>query len=257
MIETQMAMNIGECLLPEIEPWLDVGHTHAIDPFFGCSVLLPKLMVRAPAHPNHLAAPNRSQLKAAQLSSYARHPPPTTTRAAHTAELHRRAALLQADITAATPPPHAALPLAITCGAPTPCPPAPAAALAAAEIFRHALHIHVERVAYGSSAPLSARAGASLGAALRLLQGVHDASGPLSNLGWALVVVGAEAEGAEVRQLLRGKWRALHGLGLDNSRAGERVVLEFWRRRDGGAEGGSWMDVVRGGGEGGSLVPLV
>ncbi|KAF9630166.1 hypothetical protein BFW01_g347 [Lasiodiplodia theobromae] len=34
MIETQMALNTGASLLPEIESWLDVGQSHAIDPFF-------------------------------------------------------------------------------------------------------------------------------------------------------------------------------------------------------------------------------
>lgn len=34
MIETQLALNTGASLLPEIESWLDVGQSHAIDPFF-------------------------------------------------------------------------------------------------------------------------------------------------------------------------------------------------------------------------------
>lgn len=42
MIETQMALNTGGSLLPEIESWLDVGQSHAIDPFF-VGVQLPNI----------------------------------------------------------------------------------------------------------------------------------------------------------------------------------------------------------------------
>lgn len=50
MVDTQRALNLGGCVTPEVERWLESGalwmdDTDAIDPFFGCSVRLPKLMV--------------------------------------------------------------------------------------------------------------------------------------------------------------------------------------------------------------------
>lgn len=50
MIDTQKALNLGGRPTPEIERWLESGtnwtdRIDAIDPFFGCSVRLPKLMV--------------------------------------------------------------------------------------------------------------------------------------------------------------------------------------------------------------------
>lgn len=51
MVDTQKALNIGGCTTPEVQRWLDSGSSwtggdDAIDPFFGCSVRLPRLMVR-------------------------------------------------------------------------------------------------------------------------------------------------------------------------------------------------------------------
>lgn len=58
LIETQLAMNMGECLLPEIEPWLDLGQNHAIDPFFVSSSPTDRL---SSAKPKHRDAPSSSQ----------------------------------------------------------------------------------------------------------------------------------------------------------------------------------------------------
>lgn len=195
-------------------------------------------MVRTPL-PHPQTTPARSptpQLKAAQLSSFARNPPAATPHIDHRAELLHRASLLQEQVLTASLSISAPVTFAISCAAPhtalTPThPSAPRAAIIAAEVFRHALLLHV-----------------------------HDASGPLSNLGWALAVLGAEVHAREARHFLRAKWRALHLLELNNSRASERVVLEFWARRDAcargeGAEVESWQDMVRRAGE--ELVPLV
>lgn len=54
MVDTQKGMNLGGPIAPEVERWLDSGASWtdgsvAIDPFFGCSVRLPRLMVSSPS----------------------------------------------------------------------------------------------------------------------------------------------------------------------------------------------------------------
>lgn len=231
-------------------------------------MLRPPPKTDGPQPPPPQTTPARSpppQLKAAQLSSFARNPPAATPHIDHRAELLHRASLLQEQVLTASLSISAPVTFAISCAAPrtalTPThPSAPRAAIIAAEIFRHALHIHVHRIAHGPAAPLDGAARRALDEALALLLHVHDASGPLSNLGWALVVLGAEVHACEARHFLRAKWRALHLLELNNSRASERVVLDFWARRDAcvrgeGGEVESWQDMVRRAGE--ELVPLV
>lgn len=52
MVETQKALNVGGRPIPEVQCWIDSstawinGGNVSIDPFFGCSVRLPQLMVR-------------------------------------------------------------------------------------------------------------------------------------------------------------------------------------------------------------------
>lgn len=304
MIETQLALNTGASLLPEIESWLDAGQSHAIDPFFvsgvhalrtftesrssqpqGCSVLLPGLMVRQRVRqgpsPNQIQsnlplkradAPPSSpfQLKASRLSrTTALAVGPTTDSSA--ASLHHRASLLQDEIASTAASPTSPLRLSVlspnnytttSCpSSPSPSQPPTTAPAIAAEIFRHALHIYVFRASHSASTPLDARARRSVDEALGPLALVHDdaAGGPLSNLGWALVVVGVEvAADAGARAFLRSKWAALHLLGLENSLASEGIVLEWWRRWDdaGGMKGVGWLELMRlMGGE--ELVPLV
>ncbi|KAF4539587.1 uncharacterized protein LTHEOB_9976 [Lasiodiplodia theobromae] len=260
MIETQMALNTGASLLPEIESWLDVGQSHAIDPFFaqGCSVLLPRLM-----------------LKASRLSRTTTTTPATAgPTISPSASLHHRASLLQDEIASTAASPTSPLRLSVTI--PTHHTGATnnnsnnnnnTAAAIAAEIFRHALHIYVFRASHPPSSPLDARARRSVDEALSLLALVHDAAGPLSNMGWALVVVGVEvAADSGARAFLRSKWAALHLLGIENSLASEGIVLEWWRRWDeggkrmvgegeGAGEKGGWLELMRLGGE--ELVPLV
>lgn len=53
MIDTQAALNIGQCSIPEVEEWLNTeaeqrNNQHAIDPLLGCSRKLPKLMASSP-----------------------------------------------------------------------------------------------------------------------------------------------------------------------------------------------------------------
>ena len=50
MIDTQCAMNTGIPVAPQVEAWLAASSTgrdsSVVDPFIGCSVVLPSLMVR-------------------------------------------------------------------------------------------------------------------------------------------------------------------------------------------------------------------
>lgn len=50
MVDTQKALNLGGSTTPEVQKWLEssiswTGNCNAIDPFFGCSARLPRLMV--------------------------------------------------------------------------------------------------------------------------------------------------------------------------------------------------------------------
>lgn len=55
MIDTQAAMNLGQDSISEVEKWLDkteweIGNDPVIDPLFGCSTRLPRLMVSKPGN---------------------------------------------------------------------------------------------------------------------------------------------------------------------------------------------------------------
>lgn len=144
MIETQLALNTGTSLLPEIESWLDVGQSHAIDPFFvsghvlrtfdkssslktqGCSVLLPRLMVRKRMKPEPKKAPHTNPLpKRADVPS-----PPSSKPPASLAPPQQQAPPSTTPPTSSktkspppppAPPPHSASPSPLT----TPTPPPP------------------------------------------------------------------------------------------------------------------------------------
>lgn len=121
--------------------------------------------------------------------------------------------------------------------------------LAAAEIFRHSCHLYVFRTAYGQEIPLTADMQTSLETALDLLPKIPSALGPGANLGWCLVVLGAELNPGDDRVYVRSRWEGLQLLGIHNSRNGQNVLEEVWRRNDsvgcGTTERQSWQDVMQ------------
>jgi hypothetical protein len=104
--------------------------------------------------------------------------------------------------------------------------------VATAEIFRHASHIYVYRIAYDPEIPLTEEMQESLETALDLLTAVPDAIGPGANLGWCLVVIGAELDLVDQREYIRSRWARMHLLGMYNTKNGQRILEEVWSHRD-------------------------
>jgi hypothetical protein len=122
-------------------------------------------------------------------------------------------------------------------------------ATATAEIFRHASHIYVYRISHGPMEPLSPEAQESLETALTLLTRVPDALGPGANLGWCLVVLGAELDLEEQREYINSRWAGMHLLGIYNTKNGQSILNEVWNRRDlvssGFADPERWQDTMQ------------
>lgn len=114
--------------------------------------------------------------------------------------------------------------------------------IATAEIFRHALHVYIGRIVTGPSSPPDQRMQASIDAVFELLPYVPDASGPGSNLGWALVVIGSEIDAPDLREYIRCRWRGLKLLGMDNAVSAERVLDGVWQRRDAAHSSNYWYE---------------
>lgn len=121
--------------------------------------------------------------------------------------------------------------------------------VATAEIFRHSSHIYVYRIVSGPEVPLTDEMEASLGTAQELLTMVPDALGPGANLGWCLVVLGAEMDRLHDREYVQSRLDGLHLLGLDNTRNGQRILEEVWVHRDlvmqGQAAPERWQDIMQ------------
>lgn len=122
-------------------------------------------------------------------------------------------------------------------------------AAATAEIFRHASHIYVYRIAHGPMEPLTPQMQHTLEEALRLLTLVPDALGPGANLGWCLVVLGAELDRVDQREYINSRWAGLHLLGIYNTKSGQKVLDEVWNHRDlvnqGFASPETWQDTMQ------------
>jgi hypothetical protein len=121
--------------------------------------------------------------------------------------------------------------------------------VATAEIFRHASHIYVYRIANGPEVPLTEEMQSSLGTAQELLTMVPDALGPGANLGWCLVVLGAEMDLVDERNYVQSKLEGLHLLGLHNTKNGQKILEEVWAHRDLVAQGQAtperWQDIMQ------------
>lgn len=121
--------------------------------------------------------------------------------------------------------------------------------VATAEIFRHSSHIYVHRILHSPEEPLTEEMQASLAAAQELLTMVPDALGPGANLGWCLVVIGAELDGVHERDYVQSRLEGLHLLGIHNTKNGQKILDEVWARRDlvtrGQAMPERWQDTMQ------------
>lgn len=117
------------------------------------------------------------------------------------------------------------------------------AARAAAEMFRHALHVFVFRTFHDDPMTTTATAGVSnhrpprvleeaIAEAFELLPCIPDTSGPGSFLGWSMVVIGAEVDRADQREYIKRRLESLTRLCLNHGVLPLKVLDEVWRRRD-------------------------
>ncbi|KAH6670989.1 fungal-specific transcription factor domain-containing protein [Plectosphaerella plurivora] len=235
LLDTQSAINLGTSSMPELDPWMDSStQGNTVDVLFGCSARLPRLMAEA----SRLYVSSRDGLMTPdQVSQQAEH--------------------LQQQIGALAIDPESSPSIGLSCTSTSHSFSTTVGmdeeelrkrAVATAEIFRHASHIYVHRIAHGPGETLPPDMRRSLDTALGLLTMVPDARGPGANLGWCLVVLGAELDGADERDYITARWENLHLLALSNNRNGQRTLEEAWRRRDlvasGRAEPERWQDTM-------------
>ncbi|KAH9214555.1 fungal-specific transcription factor domain-containing protein [Leptodontidium sp. 2 PMI_412] len=247
MIDTQAALNIGQCSIPEVEEWLNTeaeqrNNQHAIDPLLGCSRKLPKLMAII------------SQLEAGRI--YRLSKSENSDQLEVQCDIRKKGEALKTKICSAVMDFQSSPTLSVSCGrdgliATTPSyqtqPDFIRRICAAAEIFRYALLVYVYRVVNGYRAILDMETQFAVDEVYRLLPFVPDAIGPGANLGWALVVVGSETDSPELRQYIRCRWHGLKILELNNNESGEILTEEVWRRRDSlqYEDHLSWQDVMQ------------
>lgn len=121
--------------------------------------------------------------------------------------------------------------------------------VATAEIFRHACHIYVYRLIHAPEEALSDKMADSLHSALELLTQVPDALGPGANLGWCLVVIGAELDQSHQRDYIRTRWPHLNSLGISNCENARKILEEVWIQRDlfshGQGSPGRWQHIMQ------------
>ncbi|KAF7524469.1 hypothetical protein PCG10_005729 [Penicillium crustosum] len=239
LIDTQTALNLGQPAMPELESWLDVTAEPAsqgefVDALFGCSARLPKLMWAA------------SRLYAASKDNQ------TTMH-----ELQSQVDALQAQIRSTAIILDSSPLVNISCRR-TAQPFATVGMgqeelrrrmVATAEIFRHSSHIYVHRILHGPEEPLTEEMQTSLNTAQELLTMVPDALGPGANLGWCLVVIGAEMDGVHERNYVQSRLDGLHLLGIHNTKNGQKILDEVWAHRDlvtsGQAMPERWQDTMQ------------
>ncbi|KID66109.1 Zn(2)-C6 fungal-type DNA-binding domain protein, partial [Metarhizium hybridum] len=238
LIDTQNALNLGTSTIPEVEEWMgaassDRGYT--VDALFGCSARLPRLM--AAASRLYVAS------KQAEISED---------------WVRSQAESLQTRIRSTRLQDNSQIMIGLSCND-TPQEFSVTVGVdreelrrragATAEIFRHAAHIYVHRIAHAPMEALTPETQESLETALQLLTQVPDALGPGANLGWCLVVLGAELDIAEQREYINSRWDGLHLLGIDNTRNGQKILDEVWNHRDlvrrGFATPERWQDTMQ------------
>ncbi|KAM3528737.1 hypothetical protein MY4038_005742 [Beauveria bassiana] len=239
LLDTQSSLNLGQPAMPELMSWLDVPANSeeqgdCVDALFGCSSKLVKLMWAA-----------------SRLCTSSGHGQITKE------ELGARADSLQEQIKATAILPDSNPSLNISChqlGEPLTAIGMEQEELrrrivATAEIFRHASHIYVYRVVHSPEVALTEDLQESLNTAQDLLTMVPDALGPGANLGWCLVVLGAEMDQAHERDYVESRLDGLHLLGLDNTKNGQKILEEVWAHRDlvrkGQASPESWQDAMK------------
>ncbi|KAI4858695.1 fungal-specific transcription factor domain-containing protein [Hypoxylon rubiginosum] len=240
LIDTQCALNTGIEAMPELELWIDddellPGRQGSIDALFGCSSRLLKLMWEA------------SQLYAASKNQQGT-----------TDEIRERAEQLQEKIYSTEILPHSDPPIKIFCQQTGEVlsitvdlnkEELQRRMVATAEIFRHACHIYVYRLIHAPEEALSDKMADSLHSALELLTQVPDALGPGANLGWCLVVIGAELDQSHQRDYIRTRWPHLNSLGISNCENARKILEEVWIQRDlfshGQGSPGRWQHIMQ------------
>ncbi|KAF9888967.1 hypothetical protein FE257_008137 [Aspergillus nanangensis] len=239
LLDTQTALNLGQPAMPELETWLDASVAPAsegecVDALFGCSSRLPKLMWTA----SQLYTMSKNNLLPAH-------------------ELQTQVNTLQSQIRSTALPEDSNPAVNISCQR-TASPFATVGMgheelrrrmVATAEIFRHASHICVHRIMHRPEEALPAEMQESLDGAQKLLTMVPDALGPGANLGWCLVVLGAEMDRTHEREYVRSRLDGLHLLGIHNTKNGQRILDEVWAHRDrvvcGLAAPERWQDTMQ------------
>ncbi|EXJ72491.1 uncharacterized protein A1O5_04996 [Cladophialophora psammophila CBS 110553] len=253
MIDTQKALNLGGSTTAEVQRWLESGNSwtsncNTIDPFFGCSVRLPRLMAAA-----------------AKLFDIARMPPGTGPFTFE--EINIRAEELQRQVRDTKIECVSEPSLAMSCHSER----IDLCAIedlnhreyfrrmiAAAETFRHAAHIYIYRITHEPEQVPSPEIQKSIDQMFELLATVPDALGPGSNLGWCLTVLGAELDSLDQREYITCRLQGIQTLGMNNPVSGKRVLKRVWTQRDLYRQGfcriQRWQDIMRDMGEGQILV---
>ncbi|KAM5343358.1 hypothetical protein ACJ41O_011895 [Fusarium nematophilum] len=236
LLDTQSSLNLGTATMPELDSWMDAtaNQRETVDALFGCSARLPKLMSAA-----------------ARLYVASKDPEVAFD------DISRQADTLQDQIRATEIASDALPMLGLSCHSSVQAFSTTVGmdedelrrrALATAEIFRHASHIFVHRITHGPQEPLTPEMQESLETGLQLLTLVPDALGPGANLGWCLVVLGAELDAADQREYITSRWAGLHLLGVCNTKNGQNVLDEVWSHRDlvrqGYAASERWQDTM-------------
>ncbi|TQV95291.1 C6 transcription factor [Cordyceps javanica] len=239
LLDTQSSLNLGQPAMLELMPWLDATtdaspQNESVDALFGCSSKLVKLMWMA-----------------SQLCTSSGQGPITRQ------EVCTRAESLQEQIRATAMMPGSKPMVEISCQRYS----QPLTAIgmepeelqrrvvSTAEIFRHSCHIYVYRIANGPEAALTEELQESLRTAQDLLTMVPDALGPGANLGWSLVVLGAEMDQVHEREYIESRLDGLHLLGLHNTKNGQKILEEVWAHKElvmqGQAMPESWQDAMQ------------
>ncbi|KAJ5556478.1 hypothetical protein N7494_000393 [Penicillium frequentans] len=245
MLDTQSALNTGHSILPELQYWLNEPSTPSsketvfIDPLFGCTVELLKLLCAASEifskieKGKQLSRETFFELQGLQRRIKATQIPDSTK------PLLRVMCHGEMDRT------YDPISLGLNNWELT------ARVVATAEIYRHAAHIYVHRIAYDlTERTLDCAIASSVSEALRLLTLVPDAIGPGAGLGWCLVVIGSEIDSEDQRKYIRSRVHMLHSLGVNSTRSAERILDEIWNQRNMALRGDSqrlvrYQDVMR------------
>ncbi|KAJ5382633.1 fungal-specific transcription factor domain-containing protein [Penicillium concentricum] len=236
LLDTQSSLNLGTATMPELDSWMDAttDQRETVDTLFGCSAKLPKLMSAA----SRLYVESKDPEIAID-------------------EIRRKADILQDQIHATKIAPDTFPMIGLSCHSTVEAFSTTIGmdedelrrrAVATAEIFRHASHIFVHRITHGPEETLPSEMRESLESAMQLLPLVPDALGPGANLGWCLVVLGAELDAVDQREYITSRWVGLHLLGIYNTKNGQKLLDEVWSHADlvrrGYATSERWQDTM-------------